>query len=135
MNGPARRVASELVTTTVAYMDGNEVEVVVSHSARDTLRVGDLFLKIDADRRRIDVEVEAMARAPIPTPQVRWRRHPVLALATLPGAALGQLGEPSLGSRGRGSERANRPAKRARIRSGSADHRTIRLACLLILRC
>ena len=133
MNGPARRVASELVTTTVAYMDGNEVEVVVSHSARDTLRVGGLFLKIDADRRRIDVE--AMARAPIPTPQVRWRRHPVLALAALPGAALGRLGEPSLGSRGRGSERANRPAKRARIRSGSADHRTIRLACLLILRC
>jgi hypothetical protein len=33
--------------------------------------------------------------APIPTPEVRWRQPPVLALAALPGTALGRLGEPS----------------------------------------
>lgn len=36
-----------------------------------------------------------MARAPIPRPEVLWRRPPVLALAAVPGAALGLLGEPS----------------------------------------
>ena len=45
-----------------------EVEVVVAHSERATLRVGDVFLKIDSDQARVDVEVEAMAIAPIPTP-------------------------------------------------------------------
>jgi aminoglycoside phosphotransferase len=45
-----------------------------------------------------DVEVEAMAMAPIPTPEVLWRKPPVLALAALPGAALGRLGEPSTAS-------------------------------------
>jgi aminoglycoside phosphotransferase len=75
--------------------DVDEVEVVVAHSERATLRVGDVFLKIDADQTRIDVEVEAMAIAPIPTPEVLWRKPPVLALAALPGMALGRLGEPS----------------------------------------
>jgi hypothetical protein len=42
-----------------------------------------------------DVEVEAMALAPISTPEVLWRKPPVLALAVLPGTALGRLGEPS----------------------------------------
>ncbi|MFY1692734.1 aminoglycoside phosphotransferase family protein [Plantactinospora sp. WMMB782] len=72
-----------------------EVEVVVAHNERATLRVGDVFLKIDADPTRTDVEVEAMALAPIPTPRVLWRRPPVLALAALPGMALGRLGESS----------------------------------------
>ncbi|MFE2109800.1 phosphotransferase [Kitasatospora sp. NPDC059463] len=72
-----------------------EVEVVVAHSERATLRVGDVFLKVDADRTRTDVEVAAMALAPVPTPAVLWHRPPVLALAALPGAALGRLGEPS----------------------------------------
>ena len=36
--------------------------------------------------------------APIPTPEVLWRKPPVLALAALPGTALGRLGEPSLAS-------------------------------------
>src|SRR3954451_23512301 len=76
----------------------DEVEVVVAHSERATLRVGDVFLKIDADQTRTDVEVEAMAVAPIPTPQVLWRRPPVLALAALPGTALGCLGAPSTAS-------------------------------------
>jgi len=73
----------------------DEVKVVVAHSARATLRVGDVFLKIDADQTRIDVEVEAMALAPIPTPKVLWREPPVLALAAVAGMALGRLGEPS----------------------------------------
>ncbi|WP_344619590.1 hypothetical protein [Dactylosporangium salmoneum] len=55
-----------------------EVQVVVAHDERATLRVGDVFLKIDADQTRTDVEVEAMALAPIPTPQVLWRKPPVL---------------------------------------------------------
>jgi aminoglycoside phosphotransferase (APT) family kinase protein len=75
-----------------------KVEVVVAHDECATLRVGDVFLKIDADQARTDVEVEAMARAPVPTPEVLWRRPPVLALAALPGTALGRLGQPSAAS-------------------------------------
>src|ERR687892_582981 len=75
-----------------------EVEVVVAHHERATLRVGDVFLKIDADQTLTDVEVEAMAIAPIPTPQVLWRKPPVLALAAVGGTALGRLGEPSIAS-------------------------------------
>jgi aminoglycoside phosphotransferase len=76
----------------------DEVEVVVAHRERVTLRVGDVFLKIDSDQTRTDVEVRAMALATIPTPQVLWRKPPVLALAALPGMALGRLGEPSIAS-------------------------------------
>ena len=75
-----------------------EVEVVVAHRERATLRVGDVFLKIDSDQALTDVEVEAMALAPIPTPEVLWRKPPVLALAALPGTPLGRLGEPSTAS-------------------------------------
>jgi aminoglycoside phosphotransferase (APT) family kinase protein len=74
------------------------VEVVVAHDERATLRVGDVFLKIDGDQTRTDVEVAAMALAPVPTPEVLWRTPPVLALAALPGTALGRLGEPSAAS-------------------------------------
>src|SRR5580693_2006062 len=77
---------------------GKEVKVVVAHHECATLRVGDVFLKIDADQARTDVEVESMARAPIPTPEVLWRRPPVLALAAVPGRALGRLGQPSSAS-------------------------------------
>jgi aminoglycoside phosphotransferase (APT) family kinase protein len=76
----------------------DEVEVVVAHHERATLRVGEVFLKIDADQANTDVEVEAMTRAPIPTPEVLWRKPPVLALAALPGSALGRLGQPSTAS-------------------------------------
>jgi hypothetical protein len=79
-------------------VDMGNVEVVVAHDACATLRVGEVFLKIDADQARTDVEVEAMALAPIPTPEILWRRPPVLALAALPGTALGRLGEPSTAS-------------------------------------
>jgi Ser/Thr protein kinase RdoA (MazF antagonist) len=75
--------------------DVEKVEVVVAHHECATLRVGDLFLKIDADQTRTDVEVKAMVLAPIPTPEIRWRKPPVLALAALPGTALARLGQPS----------------------------------------
>ncbi|MGX1365233.1 aminoglycoside phosphotransferase (APT) family kinase protein [Streptomyces canus] len=76
----------------------DEVEVVVAHSERATLRVGDVFLKVDADQARTAVEVAAMALAPVPTPEVLWRNPPVLAIAAVPGRALGSLGEPSTAS-------------------------------------
>ncbi len=76
----------------------DEVEVVVAHQERATLRVGDVFLKIDADQTRIDREVEAMAIVPVPTPEILWRKPPVLALAALPGTAIGRLGKPTTSS-------------------------------------
>jgi aminoglycoside phosphotransferase (APT) family kinase protein len=75
-----------------------EIEVVVAHRERATLRVGDVFLKVDADQARSDIEVEAMTMVPVPTPEILWRKPPVLALAALPGTALGHLGEPSTAS-------------------------------------
>lgn len=78
--------------------DVEKVEVVVAHHERATLRVGDVFLKIDADQTNTDVEIEAMTMAPVPTPEILWRKPPVLALAALPGTALGRLGEPSTAS-------------------------------------
>jgi aminoglycoside phosphotransferase len=89
-------VTPVVISATLA--DVQEVEVVVAHHERATLRVGDVFLKIDADQTRADVEVEAMTMAPIPTPEILWRKPPVLALAALPGRALGRLGEPSTAS-------------------------------------
>ena len=59
------------------------------------MRVGDVFLKIDGDQHNTDIEVAAMELAPVPTPQVLWRRPPVLALAALRGSHLGHFGEPS----------------------------------------
>ncbi|MGW3285548.1 phosphotransferase family protein [Streptomyces sp. NPDC001002] len=76
----------------------DEVKVVVAHSERATLRVGDVFLKVDSDQARIDVEVEAISLAPIPTPRVLWHKPHVLALAALPGTTVGTLGGPSTGS-------------------------------------
>ncbi len=76
----------------------HEVQVVVAHRERATLRVGDVFLKIDADQTRTDVEVEAMALAPVPTPEILWRKPPVLCFAAVPGTALGRLQEPSTAS-------------------------------------
>ena len=76
----------------------DDVQVVVAHAERATLRVGEVFLKVDADQSATDVEVESMALAPVPTPEVLWRKPPVLALAALPGRALGRLGEPATAS-------------------------------------
>lgn len=73
----------------------DEVSVVVAHSERATLRVGEVFLKVDADPAHAEVEQRAMALAPVPTPEILWHEPPVLALAAVPGTALGALGEPS----------------------------------------
>ena len=54
-----------------------EVEVVVAHTERATLRVGDVFLKVDGDPAHADVEVRAMAMAPIPTPAISLKRRSV----------------------------------------------------------
>jgi aminoglycoside phosphotransferase len=78
--------------------DVEEVEVVVAHHERATVRVGDVFLKIDANQARAGIEAEAMAIAPIPTPEVLWRKPPVVALAAIGGTALGRLGERSTAS-------------------------------------
>ena len=74
------------------------ITVVVAHSQRATLRVGDVFLKVDVDQTHHDVEVAAIAMVPVPTPEVLWRRPPVLALAAVPGVALGRLEDPSTAS-------------------------------------
>lgn len=76
----------------------NQVDVVLANNDRVTLRVGDTFLKIDVDQTRTDVEVGAITRAPVPTPEILWRKSPVLALAGLPGRTLGRLGEPATAS-------------------------------------
>jgi aminoglycoside phosphotransferase (APT) family kinase protein len=76
----------------------DEIEVVAAHSQRATLRVGDVFLKIDTDQGRTEIEVEVMAMASVPTPQILWRKPPVLALAAVRGTKLGHLGEPSTAS-------------------------------------
>ncbi|HWC22478.1 MAG TPA: aminoglycoside phosphotransferase family protein [Flexivirga sp.] len=73
----------------------DEIEVVVAHSERTTLRVGGTFLKVDADPARIQREAHAMTLAPIPTAEILWQRPSVLALKTLSGGPLGLLGEPS----------------------------------------
>ena len=95
--------------------DVEEVEVVVAHQERATLRVGDVFLKIDADQTRTDVEVEAMAAAPVPTPEVLWRKPPVLALAALPGVALAVSSavDGVAGRMGRGGRRRTAAARSA----------------------
>ena len=74
------------------------VEVVLANNDRVTLRVGDTFLKVDADQARTDIEVGALGLAPVPTPDVLWRNPPVLALAAVPGQTLGRLGQPSTAS-------------------------------------
>jgi hypothetical protein len=48
--------------------DVDQVEVVVAHSERATLRVGGLFLKVDGDESNLDVEAAAMEMVPVPTP-------------------------------------------------------------------
>lgn len=73
----------------------DEVEVVVAHSERATLRVGEMFLKVDGDPAHADVEIRAMSMVPVPTPEILWHRSPVLAITAVPGRALGVLGEPS----------------------------------------
>ncbi len=72
------------------------VDVVLANNDRVTVRVGDVFLKIDADPGRSAREIEAMALAPVPTAAVLWRTPPVLALARAPGAPLDEPGRLSV---------------------------------------
>jgi aminoglycoside phosphotransferase len=76
----------------------DEVTVVAAHSERATVRVGDVFLKVDGDLARIEREVEAMRLAPVPTPEILWHRPPVLALAAIRGTAIGRIGHASAAS-------------------------------------
>lgn len=103
MNGTAARYRRRMPATPTgswseAGVDTPGVEVVVAHSERVTLRVGDVFLKIDTDSARLDREIEVMAEAPVPIPAVLWRKPSVLALTQLSGAALAVLGKPSTAS-------------------------------------
>lgn len=72
------------------------VDVVLVNNDRVTVRVGDVFLKIDADPDRSAREVEAITLAPVPTPEVLWRTPQVLALARVPGSPLDEPGRPSI---------------------------------------
>lgn len=97
----ANRLAAELTASSgVDWQDASMdlVEVVLANNDRVTLRVGDTFLKVDADHARTDREVEALSLAPVPTPRVLWRKPPVLALAAVPGQTLGRLGRRSTAS-------------------------------------
>lgn len=75
-----------------------EVQVVQTNNDRVTVRVGEVFLKVDADPARLDREADAMASAPVPTAEVLWRKPSVLALAALRGRELGNLDRPSTAS-------------------------------------
>ncbi len=90
--------AHSLAMADIRAADQDGVEVVVAHHERATLRVGDVFLKVDADHERSEREVEAMRLAPVPTPRVLWRHRPVLALAAVPGAPIARLGEQTTSS-------------------------------------
>ncbi len=76
----------------------DSVEIVLANNDRVTLRVGDAFLKVDADHERSAREVKAIELAPVPTPDVLWHKTPVLALGAVAGKPLGKLGEPSTAS-------------------------------------
>jgi len=53
---PSHAINGTSVVIPAMMADVEEVEVVVAHHERATLRVGDVFLKIDADQTRTDVE-------------------------------------------------------------------------------
>ena len=75
-----------------------DVDVVLVNNDRVTVRVGDIFLKIDADIDRSAREVHAMTLVPVPTAAVLWRTPPVLALGAVPGTPLALPGGASLAS-------------------------------------
>jgi hypothetical protein len=76
------------------------VDIVLTNSDRVAVRVGDVFLKVDADPDRSAREVDAMSRVPVPTAEVLWRNPPVLALAAVGGAPIALPGRPSSASPG-----------------------------------
>jgi aminoglycoside phosphotransferase (APT) family kinase protein len=78
----------------------NPVDVVLANNDRVTVRVDDVFLKIDADPQRSAREVHAMSLAPVPTAEVLWHEPPVLALGALRGAPVDLPGQASIASPG-----------------------------------
>ena len=83
------------IVAAVVLDDDGRLDVVLANNDRVTVRVGDVFLKIDADPGRTEREVAAMALAPLPTADVLWRTPQVLALARVPGGPLDPPGRPS----------------------------------------
>ncbi len=74
------------------------VEVVLVNNERVTLRIGDTFLKVDSDPRRIEFESQMIKTVPVKTPEVLWLRGNVLALGAVDGQPLGKLGEQATSS-------------------------------------
>jgi Ser/Thr protein kinase RdoA (MazF antagonist) len=73
-----------------------DLAVVVAHQERVTLRVGDVYVKVDVEDGRIQREVDALAAATgVPRPEVRWQHEHVVALSEVVGVPLGVLGAPS----------------------------------------
>jgi hypothetical protein len=75
--------------------DPAQVEVVLAHQERVTVRVGDVFLKIDADDERLRTEVAALTTVSVPCPPLLWCRPHVVALQAIAGEPLALLGSPS----------------------------------------
>jgi aminoglycoside phosphotransferase (APT) family kinase protein len=72
-----------------------EVEVVVAHHERATLRVGDVFLKIDADQARTDRRGRGDGDGAGPDSGGPVAQAARARARRAPGTALGRLGEPS----------------------------------------
>ena len=73
----------------------DQVDILVSHQERLTVRVGNTYVKVDAAAWRLTREVEAMELVTVPTPEVLWHHDHVLALSEVRGSQLGRLGESS----------------------------------------
>jgi aminoglycoside phosphotransferase (APT) family kinase protein len=78
----------------------DDVEVLIAHHERVTMRVRDWFLKVDVEDWRIEREAEAigLASAAVPVPTVLWRQPNTVALTPVPGRQLAGLGSPSTAS-------------------------------------
>lgn len=75
--------------------DMAQVDVLVAHRDRVVVRVGDVFVKLETDDGRLDIEVDAMAKVEVPTPAIAWRRPHALATRRLAGRPIAEPGEPS----------------------------------------
>jgi aminoglycoside phosphotransferase (APT) family kinase protein len=73
----------------------SEVEVVRSHHERVTVRVGDVFVKVNSEDWRTRREVAALEHVDVPTPAVLWAQSNVVALSALGGTPLALAGEDS----------------------------------------
>jgi aminoglycoside phosphotransferase (APT) family kinase protein len=71
------------------------VEVVRSHHERVTVRVDDMYVKINSEGWRTRREVAALAHVDVPVPRVLWEQPNVVALRALGGVPLGVAGEES----------------------------------------